>query len=200
MMDIVLAGIKWQYALVYLDDIIIYSRTWRDHIQHLEEVFQRLDKANLKCNPEKCELMKTKVKFLGHTISKEGIATNPKKIDAIKNIGTPISKAEVHTFLGIANYYRKFIMNFAIIATPLYNLIKHNTVFSWDDRCEKAFQEIKNRLMTAPILAHPDFNLPFEIHTDASMKGIGAILTQTQDTQEKAIWYASRKLTNAEQK
>jgi hypothetical protein len=144
--------------------------------------------------------MKDKVSFLGHIISAEGISPNPKKVEAVRGIKPPTTVTEVKSFLGMAGYYRKFIKKFSTIAEPITELTKLGVEFHWSDECQKAFDHLKKALTTSPILAHPDFSKPFEIHTDASGVGIGAVLTQHQEGKERAIWYASRKLTTAESK
>ena len=154
-MDLVLAGIKWNYALVYLDDIIVYSKTEEEHLSHLEEVFKRLRKAGLKCNAEKCEFMKDKVAFLGHIISAEGIAPNQQKVQAVREIKPPTTVTEVKSFLGMAGYYRKFIKNFSSIAEPITELTKLGVEFYWSHECQQAFDHLKKALTTSPILAHP---------------------------------------------
>ena len=171
-MDGTLAGLKWVSCLVYLDDIIIFSDTFENHMKHIDEVFGRLAQAGLTLKPSKCFFCQVKVQYLG---SQEAVAPNPKKIEAVIKLPTPNSVAQVHTFLGICCYYRHFIKNYAAIANPLYQLIRQDTEFIWTDVHERAFNLMKTMLTTSPILCHPDFHEMFIVQTDASDEGLGAV-------------------------
>ena len=201
LMDMVLAGLQWTNCLVYLDDVIVVGRTFHEHLQNLRAVFERLRAAGLKLQPKKCHLCSPKVEFLGHIVSADGVSTDPQKIDKVANWPIPTSKREVQQFLGLANYYRRFVGNFATIAKPLHKLTEKTVKFDWNTDCQAAFEELRQRLVTAPILAFPDLNQPFILDTDASDTGVGAVLSQVDDEgRERVIAYASKVLSKAERR
>lgn len=150
LMERVLSNLSWKVCLVYLDDIIILSKTFDEHLENLTQVFERLKGANLKMNPKKCILLQKEVSFLGHIVSEEGIATDPSKIEAIKHWPIPRSVKEVRSFLGLCSYYRKFIYKFSDIARPLYNLMEKNIEFVWNKDCNKAFDKFRRALISTP--------------------------------------------------
>ena len=152
----------------------------------------------MRLKPKKCFLLQTEVRYLGHVVSQNGISTDPDKISAVKKWPTPQSVSDVRSFLGFVSYYRKFIDTFADKAKPLIQLTEKANKFSWGEKEENSFQDLKNALVSAPILAYPDPNLPFILDTDASNIGIGAVLSQVQGDEEKVIAYASRALSKAE--
>lgn len=129
--------------MVYLDDIIILSKTFDEHIQNLEQVFERLKTANLKMNPKKCKLLQKQVSFLGHVVNENGISTDPEKIEAVQNWPVPNSIKDIRSFLGLCSYYRKFVHKFADIAKPLHKLTESNQEFLWDRDCQEAFDKLK---------------------------------------------------------
>ena len=184
LMETVLAGLNWEICLIYIDDIIITGRTFEDMIQNLEKVFQRLESAGLKLKAKKCYLFAKQVSFLGHLISGEGIKADPDKIKAVEEWIEPRSVTEVRSFIGLCSYYRKFIKDFASEARPLHNLLEKNREFKWSEDCQNAFEELRKRLTSAPVLAHPDFNTHFILDTDASDHAIGGVLSQVIDGQE----------------
>ena len=196
-MDMVLSGLNWKCCMVYIDDIIVFSETFQTHLDDLQSVFNRLRTNNLVLRPDKCSFCCDKMTFLGHEISNEGIRADPAKIEIIKNTLPPSTVSEVRQFLGLASYYRRFIENFAKIANPLTSLTG-NTAFEWHEEQQIAFETLKEKLMSAPILAYPRFDQPFELHTDASLNSIGGVLTQVIDGKERAIHFASRSLNPAE--
>lgn len=201
LMDMVLAGLQWSHCLVYLDDIVILGRDFQEHLSNIRCVFQRLRSAGLKVKPSKCELLKKRVYFLGHVISEEGIATDPAKTEKVASWPVPTSRREVQQFLGLANYYRRFVKNFAIIAKPLHRLTEKNSSFKWSEDCQQAFELIRRKLVSPPILAFPDYSKEFILDTDASDTGVGAVLSQVHDDgSEHVVAYASRVLTKAERK
>ena len=200
LMERVLAGLQWQICLVYIDDIIIFGKTIEDHIQQLQEVFNRLKMAGLKLKPKKCCLFKREVHYLGHVVSEKGIQTDPEKIRAIEEWKEPTTMTDVRSFLGICSYYRKFVPNFATIARPLVQLTEKNSVFRWEDEQKQAWNDLKKRLISAPILGYPDPQAVFVLDTDASAFGIGAVLSQIQDGRETVIAYGSRALTKPERR
>jgi hypothetical protein len=198
LMDLVLAKYKWQFCLVYIDDIIIYSKTFEEHLEHLKCVFVAIKNAGLKCSLKKCQFAMPEIKYLGHVISRQGTSPDPDKISAVKNFPTPKSVEEVRRFVGLAGYYRRFIPNFSTIASPLTQLFKKDGVFLWTEDCQKAFETLREHLISSPILAFPDFSLPFKLVGDASLVGVGSALVQSQNGREVVIGYTSRTLNKAE--
>ena len=200
LMDLILAGVQWSRCLVYLDDIIIIGRDFSEHLQNLAVVLQKLREAGLRLKPSKCALCREAVSYLGHVVSREGVATDPAKASRVSSWPTPTSVQEVQQFLGLASYYRRFVCNFATIARPLQRLTEQGREFAWSLECDTAFATLKNRLTSAPILVYPDYSKPFLLDTDASQEGIGAVLSQEYDGQERVVAYASRTLSKAERK
>jgi len=199
LMDCVLAGLQWSSCLVYIDDVIIIGRSFDEHLHHLQQVFDRLKSAGLKIQPSKCHFLQREVNFLGHIVSSTGVSPDPSKTSKIKDWPVPQSVQEVQQFLGLANYYRRFIKNFATIAKPLHQTTERKKPFQWTPECEQAFTQLKTCLTTAPILAMPDWTKPFIVDTDASETGIGAVLSQCDSNgNEQVIAYASRLLTKPE--
>ncbi len=197
-MEQVLAGLSWQTCLIYLDDILVFSDTFSTHLHRLEEVFKRLEAANLKMKPSKCRFAQRKIHYLGHIVSSEGVATDPSKIQAIVDYPVPHDVKSLRSFVGLASYYRRYVQNFSKIATPLFNLTEKNIPWEWSQACHEAFEFLKARLVSTPILAYPNFRMPFKVYSDASGYGIGSVLSQDQDGRERVICYASRTLTPAE--
>ena len=198
LMDVVLGRLKWTIALIYLDDIVVYSKTFSEHLFNLAQVFEALRRANLTLKPSKCNFGEDELLFLGHIISKDGISVNPAKIRAVENFPRPKRKRDVMSFLGLCSYYRRFIHSFAKIAKPLHSLTEDSVPFKWNDEAENAFQILKNKLVSSDVLAFPDDNAPTEIHCDASSYGLGATLVQIQNGKERVIAYASRCLKKHE--
>lgn len=197
----VLRGLNWKSVLVYVDDILIFSKSFDEHLTHLEEVFGRLSQAGLKLQPSKCVFGAPSVKYLGHVIDKEGVHVDHQKTKVVDNFPTPSNTSEVKGFLGLCNYYRRFIQGFAEIAAPLTQLLKKNSPFVWSDECNKAFLQLKHGLTTAPILAYPNMDRPFVLYTDASGSAIGYILGQIDDqNRERVIAYGGRALKDNEKK
>ncbi len=181
---------QYEFVIVYFDDICIYAKTVKEHIEHLKLVIEKFKEVNLKINPEKSQWISTKIKLLGYVISSDGIEMDP---SAIKNRKPPTNVKTLQQFLGMCNYYRKFIRNFADITTPLYNLLKKETKWNWSEQCENAFKELIGRLTSEPVLKQPDPEKPYVLHTDASNEAVGAILSQVDDeNREYVIAYASR--------
>lgn len=200
LMERVLAGLQWEICLVYIDDVIIFSQTVEQHLDQLEAVFKRLISAGLKLKPKKCNLFRRKVQYLGHVVSDQGIQTDPDKIKAIKDWPNPCTVKEIRSFLGLCSYYRRFVPDFATIARPLIKLTEKNEEFIWTNDQEQAWEELKKRLTSAPILTYPDPDEEFILDTDASDQGIGAVLSQTINGEEKVIAYGSRVLTKQEKR
>ncbi|KAA0039184.1 peroxidase 64 [Cucumis melo var. makuwa] len=168
-----------KFVLVFFDDILIYSKDLESHLQHLGLALQVLRKNELYANQKKCSFAKTKVDYLGHIISGKGVEVDPEKIRAIKEWPTPKNVREVRGFLGLTGYYRKFVQHYGSIAAPLTQLLKLGG-FKWNKDAEEAFLKLQNAMMTLPVLALPDFNAIFEVETDASGYGVGAMLMQSK--------------------
>jgi hypothetical protein len=187
------------FVVVYLDDILVYSKTYDDHVQDVRKVLQALADAKMKIKPEKTEFHKTEVKFLGYIVSREGLKMDQKKIEAVTSWPKPNTVKEVQSFLGFANFYRQFIKDYSKIAAPLTNLTRKDQVFEWTAEAEGAFQELKTRFSTEPILVIFDPSKPSVVETDASDKAIGACLSQADDKGKlRPVAYLSRKFTPAE--
>jgi Reverse transcriptase (RNA-dependent DNA polymerase)/RNase H-like domain found in reverse transcriptase len=157
-----------EFCLVHLDDILIYSKTEEDHIQHLRSVLNKLRDHRLYAKLSKCELFKPSLLYLGHHISASGIGVEEKKISAIRNWVRPRTLGNLQSFLGLCNYYRKFVMNFSQMAAPLTDLTRRDTPYTWGENQESAFTQLKEALMSAPILRCADSSLPFQVQADAS--------------------------------
>ena len=188
----VLAGLTWKICVPYLDDVIMFSSTPEEHIERLRLVFERIRAHNLKINPDKCDFFRMKVQFLGHIVSKDVLEVDPSKIEADQNFPVPRCQTEVKSFLGLASYYRRFVPKFAEIARPLHKASETSTKFEWTPQAQDAFDSLKLKLTSTPILAFPCLKEPFILYTDASQFAMGAVLAQVQDGKERAICYASR--------
>lgn len=215
--------------LVYIDDIIVYSKNICQMLERLREVFNRLRKFGLKLKGSKCHFFQESVKYLGHIVSKEGVSTDPSKISAVKDWPVPTDVKKLRSFLGFAGYYRKYVPHFSELAGPLHQLvsqclpadpkrkaksqtmgrcgrklgsdcrpIKSVTAFHWEPEHQKAFDQLKKLLTEAPILGFADFSKPFIVEVDASMRGLGAVLSQDQEGKRVVIAYASRGLHKTE--
>ena len=200
LMELVLRGLNWDKCLCYLDDIIVFEKTFEGGLQNLKIVFQRFRGANLKLKPSKCSLFQTSCNFLGHVVSESGISCDHKKIESIQDWPVPANVSEVKSFLGLVGYYRRFIKCFSTIAFPLTELTHKAKDFIWTDACQKAYETLKQALVSDPILAYPTENEDFILDTDASSYGIGAVLAQVQSGEEKVIAYASRTLSKTQQR
>ena len=199
LMENIFTGLQWKTLLIYLDDVIIFGSSVQEVISRLKTVLDRLREAHLKLKPKKCHLFQTEVLYLGHVVSAEGVKTDPSKIEAVKSWPRPTNQTEVRSFLGLASYYRKFIVKFSEVAKPLTDLTKKDKPFVWTPECENAFITMKGMLTTSPILAYPQRDVDFILDTDASKSAIGAVLSQEQDGKERVIAYASKTLNRAEE-
>ena len=197
-MDLVLNGLTWQICLLYLDDVLIYSRTFDEHIERVKLVLERIKGANLKLKPSKCKFCQHSVRFLGSIVSKEGVSPDPEKVRAVQEWPVPQNVTEVRSFTALAAYYRRFIRNFAAIARPLYDLTKKGQPFEWKAGQQNAFETLKERLTSAPVLVPPSDEGEFILDTDCSDFAAGAVLSQRQDGDVRVIAYASRVLNDAE--
>ena len=177
-MEYVLAGLQWEHCLVYLDDIIVFSRTFTEDREKLRAVFERLRKAGLTMKPQKCQFCRESVRYLGHILSAAGLSTDEEKVRAEKDCSRPATVEELKSFIGLASYYRRFIQGFSTVAAPLFDLTRKGIDYVWTDSCERAFVELKERLISAPILAFPRFDVPFLLATDASGLGLGAVISR----------------------
>lgn len=185
----------------YLDDVIVVSETFEEHVSILLRVLEKLKKANLTINFAKCQFFRDSLKYLGYVVDSSGLRTDPEKVQAILDYPTPSNRKEVKRFLGTASWYRRFIPNFSSIAGPLNKLTstkKNSPPFDWSKEANASFLELKRLLVQAPILACPNFELPFEVHTDASDFGVGAMLCQVVDGDEHPVAFMSRSLTGPE--
>ncbi|KAA0066183.1 Ty3/gypsy retrotransposon protein [Cucumis melo var. makuwa] len=168
-----------KFVLVFFDDILIYSKDERDHIEHIERVFLALRRHALFANKKKCSFAQQKIEYLGHVISGEGVEVDPDKIKAVADWPCPTNIREVRGFLGLTGYYERFVQHYGSIAAPLTQLLKKGG-FKWNEEAEEAFLKLKIAMLTLPVLALPSFNHPFEIETDASGYGVGAVLVQSK--------------------
>ena len=200
MVDMLLGGMKWVSAVGYIDDIIVYSDTWQDHLKHLRELFEALRRANLELHPAKCAFGASEVKYLGHIVSREGIRASPAKVRAILDMPVPTSAKHVQRFIGKCQYYRKFIPDFSRIAAPLFRVQTRARDFQWSAECQRAWDQLKAALVSEPLLAHPDYTRDFLLDCDGSGEGLGAVLLQQHDQGERVIAYASRSLLDHEKK
>ncbi|KAL5558179.1 hypothetical protein UlMin_034390 [Ulmus minor] len=183
-----------KFVIVFIDDILIYSKSQKEHEQHLRVVLQTLKQHQLYAKFSKCEFWLSSVQFLGHVVSKDGISVDASKIEAVSKWPAPTNVTEIRSFLGLAGYYRRFVEGFSSLSAPLTGLTKKNKKFEWTERCEQNFQELKRRLTSAPILIVPSEEEEFTIYCDASKMGLGAVLMQT----DKVVAYASRQLKDHE--
>lgn len=198
MMNLVLSGLQGLHCYIYLDDCICYSHDLESHMGKLELVFSKLREANLKLQPDKCEFLRREVAYLGHVITENGVSPNPEKVKAVSQFPTPKTPKDVKSFLGLTGYYRRFIENFSHITKPLTSLLKKDIAFHWSHEQTQAFNTLKQKLISAPLLQYPDFSQPFIVTTDASNYAVGAALSQGEIGKDKPIAFASRTLNKAE--
>ncbi|KAL3997082.1 hypothetical protein ACER0C_009738 [Sarotherodon galilaeus] len=195
LMDKLLQGCD-PYSAAYLDDVVIFSNTWEEHLQHLAEVLGRIHKAGLTLNPSKCEWARQETHYLGYQVGRGEVRPQMDKVEAIQNFPRPRTKKEVRSFLGLVGWYRRFVPQFATIAAPLTALTskdQRNPV-TWTVECEQAFKMLKTCLCTTPVLRSPDFRKKFLVQVDASTIGLGAVLAQGDPGEEHLVLYLSRKL------
>jgi ribonuclease HI len=184
-----------RFVVVFIDDILIYSKCAEEHAQHLRVVLRKLIKHQLYAKFSKCEFWLQKVTYLGHVLTAEGVEVDPEKVKAVSELKQPTSVSEIRSFLGLAGYYRRFIEGFSKIARPMTELLRKDKKFVWSEACEKSFQELKKRLTSAPVLVLPDNQKSFVIFCDASRHGLGCVLMQ----EGRVVSYASRQLRAHEQ-
>ena len=215
LMEMCIGDQQYVTLLFYLDDICVFAETADQMLDRIQLVFNRLKEFNLKIKPKKSYFFQAEVGFLGHVLSKKGVSPNPEKVRKVRDWPVPKDSKEVHSFIGLASYYRRFIPNFAQWAGPLLSLIipastlykvrtgilKKSELpeFNWTEDCQIGFDNLKRALTSAPILAYPDYSKPFILETDASLKGLGAVLSQrSDDNAVRVIAYASRSLRPGE--
>ena len=193
--------INWKFAMTYVDDILVFSSNFKQHLHHLQTIFERLRACKLKIKPSKCHFAAESVNYLGHVITKEGVTVDKTKISAVKDFPPPTSEHDLRSYLGLASYYRRFVKGFAHIAAPLFNLLKKGENFVWDHECQTSFDKLKQCLTEAPVLIYPDMNRPFYLTTDASGFAIAYILSQ-EDASGKLhpVAYGGRALSCTEKK
>ena len=199
LMDRVLSGLNWEQCLVYLDDVLVFSHDLASHLERVERVLERIDKAGLKLKPRKCQFGKPEVDYLGHVISANGISPQGSKVEAVLQFPVPTNVTAVRNFLGLAGYYRRFVSGFSVIASPLFDLLKKDRPFVWTDDCQVALDTLKVKLTSSPVLMFPRLDEAFYLATDASGTGLGAVLFQKGEKgEERVVAYASRALNAAE--
>lgn len=178
LMNSVFADHIKKFVLVFMDDILVYSKSLPDHVKHLQIVFHLLQKHQLFSKLSKCHFAASQLEYLGHIISDKGVATDPAKTQAMLHWPTPTSVIELRGFLGLTGYYRKFVKHYGILAKPLTNLLQQHKAFVWTEQAQHAFDALKQAMSTTPVLVLPDFSMPFVLETDACADGIGAVLLQ----------------------
>lgn len=193
-MELVLRRLQWVTLLIYLDDVIITGKTFKEHLNNLGEVLSRFRKFGLKLKPTKCSLYREEVLFLGHVVGKDGVRANPSLVQDVEKWPVPQNLKELQAFLGLTNYYRRFVQGYADIARSLHNLTRKGVTYHWEAEQEVAFGALKKALITAPILAYPLAEGRMILDTDAANFSIGAVLPQEQGQVERVISYSSRRL------
>ena len=197
LMESCLGEMHLNWCIICLDDVIIFSKTPEEHIERLQAVLYKLRSAGLKLKPSKCEFFRDRITYLGHIVSKDGVETDPKKIQVILDWPVPQTVYDVRSFLGFTNYYRKFMFRYSQIAKPLNGLIsgenakKKKAPMNWQNCHQEAFDKLKRLCSEAPILAYADYTKPFKVYTDASEIGLGAVISQKQGDREHVIAYPS---------
>ena len=204
-MESCLGELHLNWCIIYLDDIIVFSKTPEDHLIRLHGIFEKLSKSGLKLKPNKCESFKSKITYLGHIVSAKGIETDPKKIEAVKDWTVPKTVTDVCSFLGFTNHYHRFIQGYAKVAWPLNTLIsgdnanRKKALVDWTPECQLAFDQLKDLCTSTRILAYADYKKSFQLQTDASDLGLGAVLYQVDnDKCQRVIAYVSHSLSNTE--
>jgi len=200
LMSQVLRGLQWDRCLVYIDDILIFGKTFDTALENLEAVLIRISQFGLQLKSTKCALFRTSLPFLGHIVSRDGLRCDPEKITAVTQWRIPTTVKEVREFLGFAGYYRRFVPQFATIAAPLTALTRQSVTFEWTSKHQLAFDSLRELLTSAPVLVFPDGDLEYVVDCDASDFGVGGVLSQVQDGDERVIAYYSHALRSSQRK
>lgn len=200
LMTQVLRGFNWK-TCVYVDDILVFSSSFEDHLKHMGEIFSRLQSAGLTLKPSKCHVALPEVKYLGHILNKDNIKVDLSKIDAVQSFPVPKNQKELRSFLGLCNYYRRFVKRYSKITSPLNALLSKDVKFTWTDQCQIALYRLNTSLTTLPVLAYPDHSHPFTLTTDASGTTIGYFLRQyDRYGKERVVAFGGRSLNQHERK
>lgn len=200
LLDSLFHDVKFRYVFNYLDDLLVYSETFEDHLRQLEEVFTRLKKAKLTVNPAKLQYARSEISFLGHLVSSKGVRIDPDRVQGIRDFPPPRDAKGISRFVGMVNFYRRFIPNVAELAAPLNQLRRKGEKWQWGPPQQEAFDKLKECIMQPPVLRMPDFGKPFILQTDASSMAVAAVLSQEFDGARQPIAFASRTLTPQERK
>ena len=198
LMELIMSGLSYEVALVYLDDIIIFGRSFEEHLNCLDLVLGRLKDAGLKIKGSKCRFFQEKIHFLGHIVSNKGVEVDPEKVAAVSKMKNPRTIKELRAILGLVGFYRRFIQDFGKKAEPLYKLLNTKERFTWSKECESAVEQLKQALQKAPILGYPNDTDPYTLTTDASLFDMGAIISQRQQWGERVIAFASKTLSKSQ--
>ncbi|KAJ8337204.1 hypothetical protein SKAU_G00384240 [Synaphobranchus kaupii] len=198
LMERVLAAVPRSRCVVYLDDLLVHASDFQQALANLTDVLAAIRQAGLRLNPKKCQLLRRETAFLGHIVSERGVATDPSKVAAVRDWPVPGNVGELRSFLGLASYYRRFVRDFATLASPLHRLTDKCRPFVWQEEQSMAFDQLRAALTEAPVLAYPDAKRPFIVDTDASNTGVGAVLSQEDEDGERVVAYYSRALGKAE--
>ena len=187
-----------KFLFSYIDDIVIYSKNFQEHLKHLKKILGRIEMTGFKLGLQKCQFAAPSIKYLGHVVDRSGIHVDKDKVKAISEMMLPTNVKMVRSFLGACGYYRKFIKDYSKIAAPLTELTKKGRRFKWTESCQDAFDCLKSKLTSAPVLTFPDYNRQFILHCDASNVAIGGVLNQVFESGERPVGYFSRKLRGTE--
>ena len=198
LMELILAALSYEVALIYLDDIIIFGKSFQEHLSRLELVLCRIKEAGLKIKGSKCRVFQKSIHFLGHIISKDGVEVDPDKVSAVANMKPPSNLKELRAILGLVGFYWRFIADFGKTAEPLYRLLSKTEKFVWTTDCGESMNQLELKLQEAPILGFPNDTDPYTLTTDASLTGIGAIIIQKQNWGDRVIAYASKTLNKGQ--
>ena len=198
LMELVLSGLQWPACLIYLDDVIVYGKTFEEHLQRLSLVLQRFRQASLKLKPSKCHFFKTQVTFLGHLLTPDGVLPDPGNVEKITTWAVLTCVTDVWAVLDMGNYYHRFIRNYSKKMQPLIKLTKKDRSFEWTAECQESFDQLKEELIGPDIMAYATNHGEFILDTDASLDMVGAVLSQVQDGVEHVITYGSRTLSKPE--
>ena len=200
LMETVLGDIQWRHCLIYLDDVIAFGNDFQKALCNLEMVLKRLQRAHLRLKPKKCHLFEQSVEYLGHVVTAEGVKPCPSKVDAVRKWPPLTSVGDVRSFLGLCNYYRRFMKQYSEVSAPLTRLTRNDTPWHWGKTEQQAFENLKDLLTSDHVLAYPNRHGLFILDTDASLYGMGAVLSQMQDGEERVICYGSKSFSRSQEK